>query len=595
MDTQDNVLNAKSNHIFCWPFKFDEHRWDEVTSHLLKSGSGADSRWSEKSMEYTDYAEKRQKSRTEKGEQIQVSQTERDVFRLRQYLSMSARNIFMKSASGKGDSPLCRVYQYEMDTERFKYLYYICCGKKEGGDGKDGKKEFYLPIADIELHLYRHGAGILLIQAANYSYGSVDDMKLINDKGRRIAIPAMAEKSADGFMLCPDRIGIKLFDLKKWSGNACRHCVNYRASDDASWINRMLGISQEENSRERISDYTIDASVTDFRRIARKYYDMDTERNKTGETDTAGDAARMAARTADFLYDLLDSSLESFGPERNDGFFRGNTAPRTDDRMFTVFLLRNDYLSDKIKELWDIGNPGYDNIQNLFYSIIYIDPEDSSCRDRQMRTDQLNQSVYRRWGGYGTLHSVTGYSMGCITSTSEGINDGVVRPVIALYTYVMSVVLAQKLGIEAYSEEAARMASGVSRAEKLSRDQNKRLVALQRKYITFKNQILILEASSQEQGIEIYHQMQRQLMIPEYREILSEQLENLYEAANTSMANFLAFFGILIAAAAVLIPEISLELFSCCTEVINFLFKAVVLAVVFYCFNKVFLLKRRSR
>ena len=77
MDTQDNVLNAKSNHIFCWPFKFDEHRWDEVTSHLLKSGSGADSRWSEKSMEYTDYAEKRQKSRTEKGEQIQVSQTER--------------------------------------------------------------------------------------------------------------------------------------------------------------------------------------------------------------------------------------------------------------------------------------------------------------------------------------------------------------------------------------------------------------------------------------------------------------------------------------------------------------------------------------
>ena len=139
------------------------------------------------------------------------------------------------------------------------------------------------------------------------------------------------------------------------------------------------------------------------------------------------------------------------------------------------------------------------------------------------------------------------------------------------------------------------MASGVSRAEKLSRDQNKRLVALQRKYITFKNQILILEASSQEQGIEIYHQMQRQLMIPEYREILSEQLENLYEAANTSMANFLAFFGILIAAAAVLIPEISLELFSCCTEVINFLFKAVVLAVVFYCFNKVFLLKRRSR
>ena len=89
---------------------------------------------------------------------------------------------------------------------------------------------------------------------------------------------------------------------------------------------------------------------------------------------------------------------------------------------------------------------------------------------------------------------------------------------------------------------------GVEKKGPISYRKTKKLINLQEQYITFKNQLLILEASCQEQGIEIYRKLQQQLLVAEEQEILDEQLESLYEVTNVSHGNFIGLLGLAIAA-----------------------------------------------
>ena len=69
------------------------------------------------------------------------------------------------------------------------------------------------------------------------------------------------------------------------------------------------------------------------------------------------------------------------------------------------------------------------------------------------------------------------------------------------YLYLLSLVLAQRIGIAGYSGKAGRIVRGVDKKGMIDKAQAETLINLQEKYITFKNQILILEASCQEQEL----------------------------------------------------------------------------------------------
>ena len=66
---------------------------------------------------------------------------------------------------------------------------------------------YLLPIQSVELHVYRHGVGILFIQMSNNDYPSLQDIKKINDYGRRISMPFIPD-TLEKDMLCADEIGI---------------------------------------------------------------------------------------------------------------------------------------------------------------------------------------------------------------------------------------------------------------------------------------------------------------------------------------------------------------------------------------------------
>ena len=173
MKSTEPVLLVKCNHIFAWPF---EYQWpkDDVENYaepFKKKG------WIEKDM---DIQGMRKNGKIQK-----------DIFMLNQYLSSSAKDIFMQTGEN-----ICTILEYPFD-EKDEWKYQI----------KVGNQYYLLPIQSVELHVYRHGVGILFIQMSNNDYPSLQDIKKINDYGRRISMPFIPD-TLEKKMLCADEIGI---------------------------------------------------------------------------------------------------------------------------------------------------------------------------------------------------------------------------------------------------------------------------------------------------------------------------------------------------------------------------------------------------
>ena len=223
----------------------------------------------------------------------------------------------------------------------------------------------------------------------------------------------------------------------------------------------------------------------------------------------------------------------------------------TDDRMFLMCLIRDDALAGSMADIMETRT---EDMTEHLYTLLYVDPgENSSCRDEKMKNNLLDRAIYRRWLKEGTLYGATAYSLFCITSRSEGINESVVRPFVAEYSYIYSLVLAQRYAISEFSELAGKRVTGIEKRGTIHWGKAKRLNDLREKYVAFKNKLMIIEISPQEQGSEIYHLLQKQLMIAEEQMILDEQLQSLYEIVNTSNSTRLSVWGLVLAVLTILL------------------------------------------
>ena len=349
-------------------------------------------------------------------------------------------------------------------------------------------KEYILPIDEIDLHLYDCGIGILMIRLLNGIYEKIEEIKIINDYIRRVSIPFLPT-DLNAFILCAEKIGIIKYTDEK-AGNT------------------------ERKDFEEIC-------VTDFR-------------------DRIWEDCKLKDQ-AEFIEKILFHCLE----KKEQSFSGINIEYYTDDRMFLMCLLRDDDLSGSMEEALEKRT---EYMTERLYTLLYIDPgEESTCKDEKMKNDLLDTAIYRRWLKWGTLYGATSYSFFCITGRSENINESVVRPFLVEYTYIYSLVLAQRYAISEFSEMAGKRVTGIEKKGNIHWGKAKRLNDLHEKYVAFKNKLMIIEISPQEQGIEIYHLLQKQLMIAEEQMILDEQLQSLYEIVNTSNSARLSIWGLVVA------------------------------------------------
>ncbi len=387
-----------------------------------------------------------------------------------------------------------------------KALY--CIRKKD--------REYKLEIKTIKLKLYEMGIGVLVFELENYENCSIDTVNKINEYGRRIFPPFIADPQ---YMVCADRIELcfppgKECEERKWS----------LISDFASW-----------NEKK-----------TEFRPIPCHIEGLFENRKGL------------------YLY-KISGKRESFVDAHTKQFY---VKPIIDDRMFVICAVRDDnfirtmnhwqkkggytyqrhsFVKKPNGELKQSFAPHYsNNAAEEMYRFAFIDGEEMSCPNRQMLHALLEEHIYPRWLEYwsnrgevgqekvedrgGTFHAVTHHSMVCATGNNENLLKTVIDPFLTMYMQMAIFALVQRSAILAFSKEAAELASKVK--YKIKKSDANAILAMQERYVDFQNRLLFFEVTAQEQGVEIYKLLQKSLYIEEEKDLLKNQMESLHELAN---------------------------------------------------------------
>lgn len=216
--------------------------------------------------------------------------------------------------------------------------------------------------------------------------------------------------------------------------------------------------------------------------------------------------------------------------------------PINDDRMFVACSVCDEELLRCYKEKnWQdryLYQSDY-NLARRLYSILFVDKDSATCQNQQMIQKILEKSVYGRWLDCGTLHAATHHSMVCLTGkyNNDMIKYTVVRPFLTEYVEMLTLVLAQRATIIVLQDAASR----------LSNKGKDKLMDLQKKYVALQNQLLLFEVTPQEQGIEMYQLLRRQLYLTEEQDVLEKQLHNLYEMVTIQQTADIAKGGLILA------------------------------------------------
>lgn len=335
-------------------------------------------------------------------------------------------------------------------------------------------KTYSLNIESIELHLYNFNIGILMITTSNDKYCDIEEIKLINDLSRRVSMPYLPS------------------DLEISTKNQSLEL----STPDRVYISKNEDVLYDYNYR----DYFLNKDTSNSRFTPQELFDM--------------------SHPMPLLMYILNNVFDDLhaGKGIDERKYEIRVKEFNDDRMFLMCFIRDDELSRQLQGPFD------SSIKNLLYSIIYVDPSYPTCQNEEMRDALLEQALYKRWSNFGTIHAATNYSFFLLTSNDSSINDSVIRPFVYEYKYFISLVLAQRFGLLLFSEKA------LSFAELKSTKIN--AIHLKEQYCKFENQILLPEISNQDQGIDVYHLLQKQLYIKEGIESLDRPIKDLGELAS---------------------------------------------------------------
>ena len=433
-----------------------------------------------------------------------------------QYFNQQVQNIFYGTSDADTQiSERCQIFAYQADAlENLRYLIDI------GGDAAP----YELPITGIHLFLFgdpsdhdhKHVA-VLTLETYNVSYQSIQHVKRINDYGRRLSLPFIARKKGepdpDGIIICADELGILIRMPADSDEDKC----------DKTW-------------------------VTNFRSQMRNFQ------------------AKEFLNPPAFLLGLLSGNIEKPAVHQDSRWdeWKSLIQPVADDRMYLLSLIKDNALSAAIQHIDEAIHADAScsraarELQEEIYALAFADPTSATCQNARMRAKLLEQACYTRWSDCGTLYTVTGNAFLCLTGNGD-IVDSVYRPFFTEY-YLMTVfVLAQKVSIQIFADVAARRAGGAEKQGLIPQDQIVKIIGLHEWFVSWYNQMYLLEVTEQEQGVDIYQLLREQFGIFRHMKSLRGQLDSLYAIANVNQGTRLSHLAAAFAIIAVFV-DISLNL-----------------------------------
>ncbi|MBU5593314.1 hypothetical protein KQI89_16310 [Clostridium sp. MSJ-4] len=214
--------------------------------------------------------------------------------------------------------------------------------------------------------------------------------------------------------------------------------------------------------------------------------------------------------------------------------------PILDDRMFTMCIYRNNFISGKVKAY---GETEYVN-RSFWYEYIFIDNNYPTCEDKGMFKELLNRSTYTRWADLGTLYGISRYSFVTLIDQTEN-TDFLMNHFNNMYYEMVLLALTQRASILRFSDEASKI-SILGEKDALAN-----IKKLQKYYILFTNNIYFREVTAQEQGIELYNKLMEMMEIERDIKRLGEEINDIHKytslisnESTTNLLNIITYLGI---------------------------------------------------
>ena len=446
-------------------------------------------------------------------------------YMLRNYLTQPALDVFNTLSTQeriKDDEYPCWIYERTdiLKDHRPNYCYKLTLNKQaEHGSCTD--EEYVFPIVSLKLHLYDYGVGLLFMEVV----GGVSDYKNPSSK-------------------C-----IEIADILKCNDLMRRWILPFTSEDNTKIITASMISITEFDKGDDIFKYDF---LKDNESVQMANY-SDVRKRLNGINQFT-----LAA-----LLGWKERKNSRNCKEKKNEFENISLHSYKDERTFLISLIRNSKLSDKIADYYDDSKAGLQDTSNnhfvpvgkhqsmelmeLLYAIAYVDQTHITCQNNEMKEKLLSEAIYDRWSGYGTIHAITKYSMICVTTKKQLVNDTVVRPFLEEYVYLFAIAFAQKKILEKFSEEMGKLAGKLRASRSIHLNTKFKLSSIQKKYVLFQNALMLKDVTLQDQGIDMYDQMKERFGIADMFESLTKQMEGMFALVDASNAFGLQIVGFIIA------------------------------------------------
>lgn len=202
--------------------------------------------------------------------------------------------------------------------------------------------------------------------------------------------------------------------------------------------------------------------------------------------------------------------------------------PVIDDRMYVMSWFRNngeamkacEYKKYGETEYFDLSLRDYEAAYNNWYKYVFVDAEYPTCHNPEMFKELIDKSTYRRWQDWDSLYGISRYSF--VMLTSETCPPYLLKYFETEYVRMAQLVLVQKASFLRFSREITNLSSLDSR-----KNLSEKADSLYKEYIRFVNQIHFREISAQDQAIELYQKLYKQMDIEHQVKMLDEEMEEL--------------------------------------------------------------------
>lgn len=202
-----------------------------------------------------------------------------------------------------------------------------------------------------------------------------------------------------------------------------------------------------------------------------------------------------------------------------------------DDRMYVMSWVCDKKMAEDACKSYGPTNENAlnDKAHKDWYRYVFVDAgEEPTCHNAGMFRQLLDKATYVRWQECNTLYGISRYSFVMLSNAGEAEKH--------LYTYfeteyvrMAELVLVQKASVLRFSQEV----TNISTLDK-SRNLAEKVDSLYKEYIRFVNQVHFREVSAQDQAIELYQLLYKQMDIENQVEKLDGEIDELHTYVDLS-------------------------------------------------------------